>query len=172
MQVSQSVDIDIECRPEEAYDFVTSLESPAKTFSGYGPIPAVLETTIDGDGPLREGTILRARSSDGSVMKRTITILDRARRHEYVIDGNGFRPLFRRMVRRGTGIWLFEARGDKTRLTWTYRFDLRSIFWWLAVVLLVRIFFGAAMRRCVLATKRELEQTSSSTELLPRVATG
>lgn len=101
MQISHTVKLEIERSAEAVYDFVTAVETPTKVFSGYGPIPAVIETTVVGGGPLLEGSICRTRNSDGSMMNRTISVLERPRRHQYVVDGDGFRPLFRMMVRRG-----------------------------------------------------------------------
>lgn len=158
MQVSHTVEIDIGCSVEQAFDFVTALDSPAKVFGGYGPISAVLETTVEGGGPLVAGAVCRVSNRDGTVMRRTITVLDRPRRHEYVVDGSGFRPVFRMMVSGASGTWTFERRGGMARVVWTYAFELRSWFWWLAVTVLGRIIFGTAMQRCMLATKSEIER--------------
>lgn len=161
-RIRHTVSVDIASTVEDTFDFVTAVETPAKVFAGYGPIPAVLETTVVGGGPLREGSLCRARNSDGSEMTRAITVHQRPLRHEYFIDGDGFRPLFRMMVRGGTGTWVLSQNGASTRLAWTYEFELRALVWWLAAFLLVRLFFAPAMRRCVLATKLELEGSRST----------
>ena len=168
MQISHTVKLEIERSAEAVYDFVTAVETPTKVFSGYGPIPAVIETTVVGGGPLLEGSICRTRNSDGSMMNRTISVLERPRRHQYVVDGDGFRPLFRMMVRRGHGTWLFEPRGDASHLLSTYSFEPRRVFWWIPVFFLIRIFFAPAMARCILATKRELERAAA--KISPRAS--
>jgi hypothetical protein len=157
MEISTALSVDIDRSPEEVFDFITDLESPAKTFKGHGPIPAVVRTEIVGGGPLRAGAILRVHNSDGSVVEREITVVDRPKRHEYRLNG-GFRSIFAMLVRSGRGIWDFEPRQRGTHLVWTYKFELTSPLSYPFAWLLVRAFFTGAMRGCLDETKAQLSR--------------
>jgi hypothetical protein len=162
VRVTKTVAVDVARTPADVFDFVTAVDTPAKTFAGFGLIPGVVQVAVEDGGPLRVGAVCITRSTDGSVMRRVITVLDRPTRHEYRIEG-GFRRIFRMMVRHGIGAWTFAGEGPRTHLVWTYRFELKSLVWYPVVALIMSAFFGRAMVRCVAATKTLLESGSTST---------
>lgn len=154
MEVSARSRITVGCSPEQAYDFVTSLEAPAKTFEGHGRIPGVTRTEVEGGGLLREGAICRVHGTDGSVMERLITVMDRPRRHEYRLAG-GFKKPLGWLVRAGHGVWTFtpDSKGG-TEVEWTYTFTLTSPLSFPFVYLLVNVMFHKAMVKCLESTRQ------------------
>jgi ribosome-associated toxin RatA of RatAB toxin-antitoxin module len=145
--------IQIEQPPEQVYDFVTSLEAPAKTFSGHGRIPGVMKTEVVNGGPLREGVIARVHSTDGAVMERLITVMDRPQRHEYKL-ATGFKKPIAFLIRSGRGEWTFQPMPDgKTQLEWTYTFELTSPLVYPLAFPLLNGTFREAMEKCLARTR-------------------
>lgn len=151
VEVSATVEIDIPRAPEVVFDFVTHLETPARVFDGYKKIPKVVKTEVKGGGPLREGCVCLVHNSDGSIIERDITVVDRPRRHEYRL-ASGFKPPFSYLVTAGRGDWLFEPNAGGTRLKWVYTFTLTSPLAWPATRLIVSRMFKPAMVSCMQKT--------------------
>ncbi|WP_232293376.1 type II toxin-antitoxin system RatA family toxin [Stigmatella aurantiaca] len=153
--------IRIERPPEQVYDFVTSLEAPAKTFSGHGRIPGVVKTEVVGGGPLREGVTARVHSSDGAVMERLITIMDRPRHHEYRL-ASGFKPPIKYLLKSGRGEWTFQpAPEGGTQVEWIYVFELTSPVIYPLASPLLNGMFAEAMVKCLARTKECLVDEAS-----------
>jgi hypothetical protein len=158
MEVAVKVRLHIECTPEQVYDFVTSIEAPALTFEGHGLIPGVKRTEVLGGGPLTEGGICRVHGSDGSVIERLITVLERPRRHEYKL-ASGFKKPFSLLVKSGRGVWTFTPTpGEGTQLEWTYVFGLTSPLVLPIAYPLAKALFQQAMRKCLDRTRHCLLQ--------------
>jgi hypothetical protein len=157
MRISTTRSVKIARPPEEVFRFITDLESPARTFHGYGPIPAVLRTEVARGDPRRPGASLRVHNADGSVVTREITVVEAPSRYGYRL-ASGFKPPFSRLVRAGDAEWTLRADGDHTRLSWTYGFELRSLLAYPLTALLVVFLFGGAMRACLAETRRCLER--------------
>jgi uncharacterized protein YndB with AHSA1/START domain len=144
-----SIDLRAEWRfsaaPEAVFDLCVDPARFPQTFTGYGPIPAIRQISLD--GPLRTGAQRRIHNSDGSVLDERVTLLERPHRHGYELSG--FRAPFAWLVTLGRADWQIEAADDGTRVTWLYRFTPRSAvvrpFSWL----LLRGFLQPAMRRCL-----------------------
>ncbi|SEM40846.1 Polyketide cyclase / dehydrase and lipid transport [Stigmatella aurantiaca] len=153
MKVTTSATIDIECSPEQVYDFVTSEEAPAKTFEGTGRIPGVVRTEVVGGGPLREGATCRVHGTDGAVMERLITVLDRPRRHEYQL-ASGFKKPLSWLLRSGHGVWTFAPNTQGgTHLEWVYVFELTTPLVYPVVSALIKGSFHQSMVRCLQRTR-------------------
>jgi len=163
MKVKARQRISIERSPQAVFDFVTSLEAPARTFPGKGKIPGVVKTEIEGDGAFEEGAILLVHGTDGSVMKRKILQVDRPHRHSYRLM-SGFKPPFCYLVTAGEGIWEFNGDEASTDLVWTYEFRLTTAFVFLIAWLVIRLGFADAMKQCLTLTKSILEAAPSSVE--------
>jgi len=156
MRVSARSSVDIPCSPEVAYDFVTSLEAPALTFEGEGRIPGVKLTEVVGGGPLREGATCRVHGTDGAVMERLITVMDRPGRHEYRL-ASGFKRPLSWLVRSGHGQWLFTPLPTgQTRVEWTYVFELTSPLSYPFVRFIIIRLFHKAMVKCLQRTREHL----------------
>ena len=161
-----SMSIDIARGPEQVFDFIIHLDSPAKTFRGYGPIPAVERTEVVGGGPLVEGAVCRIISNDGSAAERLITVVDRPTRHAYKLQGS-FRAPISYLVKSGVGEWRFAPIAGGTRVVWEYAFDLTGLWAWPMAYLLMTLTVRRAMRDCLALTKQCLEQPE---EPLPQPA--
>ena len=156
MHTSAHSSIDIPCSPEAAYDFVTSLEAPALTFEGEGRIPGVKLTEVVGGGVLREGATCRVHGTDGAVMERLITVMDRPSRHEYRL-ASGFKRPLSLLVRSGHGQWLFTPLPSAgTRVEWTYVFELTSPLSYPVVRGIIIPMFHKAMVKCLQRTREHL----------------
>jgi hypothetical protein len=161
MQVSAASSIDISCSPERAYDFVTSLEAPALTFEGEGRIPGVKRTEVVGGGPLREGAVCQVHGTDGAVMERLITVMDRPRRHEYRL-ASGFKRPLSWLVRSGLGQWTFTPTpSGGARVEWIYVFELTSPLSYPFVRFIIIRLFHKAMVKCLQRTKELLSSPNA-----------
>ena len=86
--------------PETVYAVIVDPTRFPRTFSGYGPIPAISAITLD--GPLRVGGTRRISNADGSVLTEHVTRLERPVYHAYTLFG--FRPPFSWLVTLGEEI--------------------------------------------------------------------
>jgi Polyketide cyclase / dehydrase and lipid transport len=162
MHVSRTCSVFIERDPEQVFDFVTSLDTPARVFSGSGVIPAIERLEVVGGGALRAGAVCLVHNRDGSVLLREITVMDRPSRHAYRIQTSP-RSLLRRLVRSAHGEWSFEQRARGTEVSWAYTFELSSIWSYPLALLVLWLFMTRAMRQCLVVTRDLLESTPLGT---------
>ena len=116
-------------------------------FAGFGLVPGL--TRIDVDGALAVGTVRSVHSSDGSVLREQVTVLEPPFRHAYTLSG--FRAPMSWLVREGHADWRFETEGPGTRVQWQYRFVLTTVLVWPLAWILLQGFMRKAMQRCLAA---------------------
>jgi hypothetical protein len=131
-------------------------EAVARTFSGYGPIPAAVRSELaDGSTTMVKGSVRRVHNADGSVVEEEILELSRPREQRYRIR-SGLRPPFSWLVTEGSGHWLLTAHEHTTHIRWTFEFRLRTALAW-PLVALLKVPFQKAMQRALGKTRALLE---------------
>jgi hypothetical protein len=131
--------------PETVYDLIVDATRFPRTFTGYGPIPAV--STIVLDGPLRVGGTRRISNADGSVLTEHVTGLERPLHHAYTLFG--FRPPFSWLVTLGVADWCIRSKDEGTEVIWRYVFTLSNPLVYPLCMLLIDLFMRRAMQRCL-----------------------
>ena len=131
--------------PETVYAVIVDPTRFPRTFSGYGPIPAISAITLD--GPLRVGGTRRISNADGSVLTEHVTRLERPVYHAYTLFG--FRPPFSWLVTVGEADWCIHVKDGATEVVWRYAFTLTSPLVYPVCTLVVGLFMRRAMERCL-----------------------
>lgn len=114
-------------------------------FRGFGPIPGLRRIHLH--APPGIGSTRDVEDETGVVMRERITAFDPPHHHAYVLDG--LKPPLRWLAREGQADWRFHADGERTRVTWRYRFLLTSPLAWPLAAPLLKVFMQGAMRRCL-----------------------
>jgi Polyketide cyclase / dehydrase and lipid transport len=131
--------------PKMVYDLIVDATRFPRTFTGYGPIPAV--STIVLDGPLRVGGTRRISNADGSVLTEHVTGLERPVYHAYTLFG--FQPPFSWLVTLGEADWCIHPTDNGTEVIWRYAFTLTSPLVYPICTLVIGFFMRRAMERCL-----------------------
>ncbi len=129
---------------ERSFDFVTAEDVLPKVLHRYGPVPAVVGTTIvHGPDWDRSGCLREVHLDDGSMLHEQIDELDRPTVFSY--DVTPQTGLLRHVIRSARGEWQFAEAGDHTAAQWTYRFTPRARVLTPMVWVFARV-FGRYMR--------------------------
>ncbi len=138
------------CTPEQAFDLATDASRFPDFFDGFGPIPGVRAVRLD--GPLVPGATREVHNVDGSVLRETVHVVERPRRHAYRLDG--FRPPFGWLVGHADATWTFAPSAHGTVVEWSYAFSLASPLAAPIARPLLQVFMAGAMARCLAAMAR------------------
>jgi hypothetical protein len=125
-------------------------------FTGYGPLPSVVETR-DQTGPWdaagRSRTVVY---SDGSSCSETLTGYEDASRFSYRITG--FTGVLRLLVSEARGEWWFEGNtGQATSVVWRWVFVSRSTWLKPLVGLFTKSLWRGYMKRALNMSKAQVE---------------
>ena len=123
------------------------------TFTGMGPIPALVSITPD--APSAVGSTRQLLSADKSRLTERIVAWEPPRLHRYVLSG--FAAPLAWLVRAGSAEWQLSERDGGTFVHWTYDFELTSPLAWPLAAPLLKVFMQGAMRRCLDNFARTLE---------------
>ncbi|MEC9466198.1 MAG: SRPBCC family protein [Myxococcota bacterium] len=144
--VTQAI-ITIPCRTDIVFATATDATRFAQFFKGFGPIPGITSvkwlTHPPGAGGKRE-----VLTADGHAIEEQVVALDKPHTHRYRIPG-GFAAPFSWLVRSAEARWSFASHGPATIVTWDYTFELTHPLSALITVPLIKLFFRAAMQRCL-----------------------
>jgi hypothetical protein len=143
-------------RRERVFDIATANETLPRIFSGYGPVPAIVDARIESGRPPAAGEIRLMSISDGSTLREEIVELVRPTRHRYRLV-EGFAPPLSWLVRSATARWSFEEISSGTRVTWRFVFEPVSALAGPLVNLAASLFFQPAQVRCLKALKQLCE---------------
>lgn len=138
---------------DDVFAYATDPRRISELFRGWGPIPAIEEMVVHGDGPTRVGTTRTIRNSDGTTLDEEVVEHSPPHRHAYRLFGN-FQGLVKLMVREGRGSWTYseERTADGhplTRVRWDYEFELRNPAWIVVAAPLMKVAFHRAQRGCL-----------------------
>jgi hypothetical protein len=136
------------CDSESAFRIAGDLERFPEFFTGFGPIPKVVRCELITPLPVQVGSQRLISNGDGSVLEESVEIYEPGAEHRYRIE-KGFVPPFGWLIRAAIGHWTFVGVGAETRVTWRYRFELRSVVAIPIAGLIVHVFFKRAMLRCL-----------------------
>ena len=140
---------------EDVFDYVIAPDTIAEVFHGHGPIPGATKAEMVSDGGMCKGATRRVYNSDGSVIDEDIVDLERPRLQSYRLK-SGMRFPFTMLVRSAGGQWDLSEDGDRTRIDWTFTFDLTTPYVWPIAVGIKRD-FGTAMRKALECMRDNLE---------------
>lgn len=147
----------IVARRERVFDIATDNETLPRVFTGYGPVPAILEARVESGRPLATGEVRLVSNSDGSTVREEIVELVRPTTQRYRLAG-GLAPPISWLIRSASGRWAFEEMSSGTRVTWRFVFEPRSAVAAPLVRLMARAFFQPAQERCLEALRRLCEE--------------
>ena len=156
MKVTARAEVWITAPIDEVFDTVTAPDAVGKTFTGYGPIPAVRSSKLATEGGMRKGAIRRIYSEDGSVIDEEIIALVRPHTQTYRLIA-GIRPPFSWLIRGAEGHWTLRSEGAKTHIAWVFTFSPHNAVTGAVVRLVLRPAFRRAMDRCLTNTKALIE---------------
>jgi hypothetical protein len=132
-----------------------------KFCTGYKAIPAIVSAkTVDGL-PLHERSIRIVDNSDASSIEEVIVSLKRPAMQKYELI-KGFKPPFSWLVRVASGTWTYETLDAKTRVVWSFYFEIPNIFAYLVFRLLVQRPFQQAQEICLGNLKKYVEDSGDS----------
>ena len=133
---------------QDAFTLMSDMEKFPSFFTGYGPIPHVVGCELVTPSPVGVGSKRLITNADGSVLEEVVQVHVPGKEQRYRIE-NGFVPPFSWMISAAEGHWTFESGGEQTRITWAYRFELRSIMVKPIAGFIVHVLFKRAMARCL-----------------------
>jgi hypothetical protein len=155
MQITLIEQATLRATPGAAFALALDPERFPPLFRGCGPIPSMRSITLH--APPAVGATRTLVNNDGSTLTETITVLEPARRHAYLLSG--IRLPLSLLARAGHADWTFTANGAATDVVWRYRFDLSHWLAWPLAFVLLQVFMRTAMRRCLQAMDAHLAAT-------------
>ncbi|MEJ2717155.1 MAG: SRPBCC family protein [Deltaproteobacteria bacterium] len=109
-------------------------------FTGYGPLPAVVDTQDQSGGWDAPGQTRTVHLSDGSTAKEHLIAYDRPNSFEYIVSD--FSGSLGHLAKEARGHWGFSQHGEEapTIVVWKYTFYARSriaypVLWFIATFL-------------------------------------
>ena len=132
---------------EAVFDSATDSARFQQFFTGFGPIPGVVAVTWLTSPPAAGGR-RSVKTVDGATIEETVIELARPHSHHYEIPG-GFPAPFSWLVRSARAEWSFTTTPQGTSLRWDYSFKLTHPLALLVAAPLIKLFFKAAMQRCL-----------------------
>ncbi|MBE9155959.1 SRPBCC family protein [Nodosilinea sp. LEGE 06152] len=161
MQIQTDAQVIVNARIEAVFDASTDCQNLPRFFTGYKEIPAITSAkTVDGL-PLHEGSIRIVDNSDGSSIEEVIVSLKRPNTQRYELV-KGFKPPFSWLVRVASGNWSYETLDTKTRVVWSFYFEIPNIFAYLVFRLAVQRPFQQAQEICLRNLKKYVEDNGDS----------
>ncbi len=123
----------------------------SRIFRGYGPLPAVVETTDQTGAWDHVGVSRTVKLSDGHEVRERITAYERPGYFAYRVGPFESGPL-RHLIVDAHGEWWFTAREDTgTAIRWTYTFRPRRYAGVAVRLIVARLWRGYAKRVLALA---------------------
>ncbi len=148
MQVSTAASaVAVGATVAELFDRVADPAAAAAFFRGYGPIPPIAEVRLLTPAPIGTGSRREVVLTDGSTLAEEVVEFEPPRLHRYRISQYG--PPLGRLFRSSQGTWSFTPESNGARVTWSYEYELVSVWAWPAAVLFVKVLMHGAMRRAV-----------------------
>jgi hypothetical protein len=141
MNISTSASIVIPRSREEVFAFATDSTNAARTLRPRGPIAGISTIEMLEGQDVAEGSSRRITMTDGAVLEEVILAYDPPVNHRYRWTG-GVKPPFSFLVRSGMGNWDFIETDGRTRIVWTYTFELTSLLAYPLALPIVWIFKG------------------------------
>jgi len=135
MQIRTSATIDIAGPREAVFDFACACDTYMKLFRSRGSIAGVAKAEMIDGAPLAAGARRRIELSDGAVLEEDVLAFDRPNRHTYRWS-RGLRTPAKFLVRSGEGDWTFSEHEGRTRIDWTYAFELTTPIVYPAVLIM------------------------------------
>jgi len=161
MQIQTDAQVIVNAGIEAVFDASTDCQNLPKFFTGYKGIPAIISAkTLDGL-PLHEGSMRIVDNSDGSSIEEVIVSLKRPDTQRYELI-KGFKPPFSWLVRAASGKWSYEALGTKTRVVWSFYFEISNILAYLVFRLVVQRPFQQSQEICLRNLKKYVEDSGGS----------
>jgi hypothetical protein len=141
----------------EVFDFATNNATYERTLNrSLGPIAGLERAEMHMGHRLQAGALRSIVMKDGTTIEETILVHDPPRRHQYRWT-EGARPPASWMLKSATGTWDFSGTDGRTRVDWTYEFELKSpIFYPLAAIM--RVLFQRWMALGLDAMRATLER--------------
>ena len=145
MKITCNAELVFSSEPEPIFELMVDAGSFPRCFTGFGLIPAIRSIRLT--EPLAVGVIRHIYNADNSVLTEKVTVLDRPKRHSYMLSG--FTAPFSWLVRLGESDWQLSKQTAGTQVRWTYEFTLTSFLLYPVCFLLLKIFMQQAMQRCL-----------------------
>lgn len=133
---------------DSVFATVTSEDILPKVLTGYGPLPAVIDTS-DLTGPWDvPGSIRTVHLADGSSVREQLLRREEPTHFAYrVFD---FRhPILKRLAREGLGEWWFSADDKGVAVKWTYTFAAKNPVAAMPLWLMGNLFWRGYMDVCL-----------------------
>lgn len=153
--VETSASVRVSASAPDAFSLMSDMEKFPSFFTGYGPIPQVVSCELITPSPVNVGSKRLITNGDGSVLEEVVQVHNPGKEQRYRIE-NGFVPPFSWMIAAAEGHWMFEPDGNQARITWRYRFELKTILAKPVAGFIVHVLFRRAMSRCLLNMQRAL----------------
>lgn len=157
MELSSSVEIEVDVARGVAFEYLTTAYH--EFLLKRGLFPAVTSVEIHGDG-LEAGARRTIGLSDGGVLEEEIRLHDPPTVHSYRWRG-GVKFPNSLMVAAGSSIWRFAESTGRTRVDWTYTFELTSPLWW-PIARIMMWGYRRWMQRGLRLAKSHLEAEATS----------
>lgn len=145
MKILCHANLEFTADAQSIFKLMVDADSFPATFTGYGLIPAIRKIRLA--EPLAVGVTRHIYNADSSVLTELITILDRSRRHAYILSG--FTAPFSWLVKQGEADWQLAETSGGTNVIWTYQFTLTSVLLYPVCFALLKFFMQRAMQRCL-----------------------
>ncbi|NPU90803.1 MAG: SRPBCC family protein [Gammaproteobacteria bacterium] len=138
---------------EAVFEFIAAEDVLPKVLTGYGPLPAVVNTsdhTASWDQP---GAARVIHLADGSSVREQVTDHRAPDYFAYRVWDFG-NPIIRTLARGARGEWTFSAAGNSTQVIWTYRFYAKNRLAALPLAGIVHLLWRGYMDVCLKNSRR------------------
>jgi hypothetical protein len=151
-----TVSTTIEASIDEAFGQIVPIDLTS-IFTGYGPLPAVMQTRDQSGAWDAAGRTRNVAFSDGSTARESLPEYEYPHRFAYTIDH--FTGVLRLLASEARGEWWFEqVPGRKaTAIRWRYQFVSRSKFLEPLVGLFTRLLWRGYMLKALSLSKAKVE---------------
>ena len=142
---------------ESVWAVITDFARFPSFFNGFVVIPSVERVEVLYEEPVAGGKRL-VHNSDGSVLEEELLVFTPSSEHRYRLFG-GFTFPFSWMIHEAQATWSCSKVSDtQTRVSWTYRFHVRSLLLAPLTYVVVKLFFTRAMSLCLQSMSKACAQ--------------
>ncbi|HLP87118.1 MAG TPA: SRPBCC family protein [Nostocaceae cyanobacterium] len=156
MLIKTNAQIIINENIESVFDISTDCENLPKFFTGYQPIPAIVNAKTLDELPLHEGSTRIVNNSDGSSVEEILVQLERPHVQAYKLI-KGLKPPFSFLVRSAQGKWIYTNTDSGVKVDWEFEFEISNILGYLIFNLAVKKPFQKAQEICLENIKKYIE---------------
>jgi hypothetical protein len=143
--------------PSQVFAFIAAEDVLPKVLTGYGPLPAAVQTS-EQTGPWdKPGSARLISLADGSTVREQVTHYRPSEYFAYRVWEFG-NPIIKALAKEARGEWTFASHPQGTQVNWTYTFTAKNNLTALPLSGITQVLWRGYMNVCLENSQRIMGQ--------------